>query len=79
MINIYSNLRFCTVTEEDLIKSITNIHAIGSGVGRTAEQPETIKWSDIGGLEKAKVSNRFPSVKDKIHIGNSELKFELIN
>ncbi|KAI8575946.1 hypothetical protein K450DRAFT_259089 [Umbelopsis ramanniana AG] len=42
------------ITEEDLIESIQNIHAIGPGVGRTAEQPEAIKWSDIGGLEKAK-------------------------
>ncbi|CAO3694384.1 unnamed protein product [Umbelopsis ramanniana] len=42
------------VTEEDLIGSIQSVHAIGSGVGRTAEQPEAIKWSDIGGLEGAK-------------------------
>ncbi|KAG2185392.1 hypothetical protein INT44_002183, partial [Umbelopsis vinacea] len=43
-----------SISEEHLIESIQYIHAIGPGVGRTAEQPEAIKWSDIGGLEKAK-------------------------
>jgi hypothetical protein len=53
---------FHTVTEEDLISSMKSVYAIGSGVSRTAEQPEAIHWSDIGGLENAKVNDRFPFV-----------------
>jgi hypothetical protein len=43
------------VSEDDFLSSIKDVNAIGKRVDRTAEQPEAIKWSDIGGLEKAKV------------------------
>lgn len=46
------------VSETDLLSCMNCIDAIGARGDRTAEQPEPVKWSDIGGLEMAKVRGR---------------------
>ncbi|GAB5593745.1 hypothetical protein Unana1_08645 [Umbelopsis nana] len=43
-----------TISETDLLSCMNCIDAIGARGDRTAEQPEPVKWSDIGGLEMAK-------------------------